>query len=65
MHDMTAKEFFDLVVLMRRHQREYFRSGGRDKKALQYAKEIELRVDTEIKRVELIEKERRSPRLDL
>lgn len=62
---MDAKQFFDLVVLMRKHQREYFRSKGQDKKALQYAKEVEQMVDMEIKRVELIQKERMSPRLDL
>jgi hypothetical protein len=62
---MNARQFFDLVVLMRKLQREYFRSGCRDKKTLQLAKDVERKVDEEIKRVELIERERMSPRLDM
>lgn len=62
---MNARQFFDLVVLMRKLQREYSRSGCRDQKALQLAKDVERRVDEEIKRVELIERERISPRLDM
>lgn len=61
---MTAKEFFDTVVKMRQYQREYFRSKGYDKAALSYAKEYERKIDTEIKRVEMIERERRQPRLN-
>lgn len=63
--DMTARQFFDLVVIMRKLQREYFRSGGRDQKTLLLAKDVERKVDEEIKRVEMIENERRSPRLDI
>lgn len=62
---MEAKQFFDLVALMRRHQRAYSRSNGRDRHALLDAKDAERRVDEEIKRVQLIERERQSPRLDL
>lgn len=62
---MNAREFFDLVVTMRKHQRAYARSDGRDRNALHYARDAERRIDEEIKRVQLIEKERIQPRLDL
>jgi RNase H-fold protein (predicted Holliday junction resolvase) len=61
---MDSKEFFDTVVLMRKHQRDYERSNRRDRQAERYAKEFEKRIDYEIKRVELITKERISPRLN-
>lgn len=61
---MTPKEFYDNVVNMRKFQREYFRSNGRDRVALQSAKHYEQMIDVEIKRVELMIKEQRSPRLD-
>ncbi|MCM1333380.1 MAG: hypothetical protein NC248_12320 [Bacteroides sp.] len=62
---MTAEEFFNLVVIMRRCQREYSLSKGTDRTALQNAKDAERRVDAEIKRVEYIRKERISPRLEI
>lgn len=47
---MTSREFFDLVRLMRAHQREYFKH--RRKSDLQTSKILESKVDAEIKRVE-------------
>lgn len=61
---MKPKEFFDLVVEMRRHQIEYARSNGRDRREQTYARDLERKVDTEIKRVKDIEAERMKPRLD-
>lgn len=62
---MNAKQFFDLVVIMRREQRAYSRSNGRDRKALQNAKDCERRVDEEIKRVQMLAREEQFPRLEL
>lgn len=61
---MTPKEFYDTVVKMREHQRAYFRSNGRDRIALQNSKHYEQIIDAEIKRVDLMLKEQRSPRLN-
>lgn len=46
---MTAKEFFYLVAEMRQTQKDYFKT--RDKEVLVKSKELEKRVDEEIKRV--------------
>lgn len=62
---MTPREFFEAVVNMRKHQRAYARSNGRDKTALRYAKDAETKIDHEIARVQLIENKRLQPRLDL
>lgn len=62
---MNSKEFYDAVVNMRKFQRDYFRSKGRDQIALQSAKHYEQIIDAEIKRVELLIKEQRNPRMDL
>lgn len=48
---------------MRAAQRKYFRD--KDNTSLRYARDLERKVDTEIKRVEMITKEKLSPRLDL
>lgn len=61
---MNAKEFYDTVVKMRHYQQIYFRSKGQDKEALRYAKNYEKIIDTEIKRVEIIEREKLQPRLN-
>lgn len=61
---MTPKDFYDTVVKMRHYQRAYFRSKGQDKEALRYAKNYEQIIDTEIKRVEIIERENQQPRLN-
>lgn len=62
---MTPKEFYDTVVVMRKHRLAYSRSSGRDRTALRYAKEAERLIDNEIARVQLLQKERLNPRLDL
>lgn len=62
---MTPKEFFDTVARMRKHQKDFDRSRGRDTLSQRYAKELEARIDHEIKRVQLLEKERLQNRLDL
>jgi len=49
---MNAKEFFDLVVEMRRRQKIFF--GDRCKYNCDRAKYIERKVDAEIDRVEKI-----------
>lgn len=53
------------MVIMRREQRAWFRSNGRDQKALQNAKDCERRVDEEIKRVEMLTREQQFPRLEI
>ena len=60
---MTAKEFFQLVVRMRKAQQEYFktRSGA----SLQDSKRYEKEVDIEIKRVTHIMQLKSNPKLDL
>lgn len=49
---MTAREFFDVVVLMRIYQKEYFKT--RDKEVLIKSKHYEKLVDHEIDRVKTI-----------
>lgn len=61
---MTSKEFFDTVVEMRKHQKAYLRSNGRDKDELRYSRDYEAKIDKEIVRVKLIIKENQNPRLD-
>lgn len=61
---MNHKEFFDTVVKMRQYQRQYFRSKGRDSEALRYARNYEQIIDSEIKRVDQITREKLSPRLN-
>lgn len=61
---MTPKDFYDTVVKMRHYQRAYFRSKGQDKEALRYAKNYEQIIDTEIKRVDQLEREKREPRIN-
>lgn len=52
---MTAKEFYNLVVTLRKAQRDYFRT--RSQRALLESKEYEREVDAEIKRVEQIQQQ--------
>lgn len=61
---MTPQEFYNIVVNMRKYQLEYSRSNGRNHTALKFAKQYEQIIDAEIKRVELLIKERHNPRLD-
>lgn len=53
---MTAREFYNLAVKMRKAQRDYFRT--RSQRSLNESKELEALVDAEIKRVTKIEQER-------
>ena len=46
---MNARQFFDKVALMRKLQKEYFRT--RSKTALNQSKAVEREVDAEIARV--------------
>lgn len=52
---MNAREFYNLVVKMRKAQKEYFRT--RSQRALLESKECEGAVDAEIKRVEQIQRQ--------
>lgn len=54
---MDAKAFFDLVCLMRAHQKEYFKT--RDKDVLIKSKQYEKLVDQEIDRVKTILNEKK------
>lgn len=57
---MNAKQFFDRVTIMRKYQKEYFRT--RSQAALKLSKALELEIDAEITRVNaLIEKEQKEP----
>lgn len=47
---MTAREFYNLVVKMRKAQRDYFRT--RSIRPLNESKRLEAQVDAEIERVE-------------
>lgn len=47
---MNSREFFDKVSLMRRLQREYFKT--RSKGVLQQSKAVEREIDAEIERVQ-------------
>lgn len=52
---MNAREFYNLVVKMRKAQRDYFRT--RSIRHLNESKELEVQVDAEIKRVEQIQQQ--------
>lgn len=57
---MNAKQFFDRVTIMRKYQKEYFRT--RSQTALKLSKALELEIDAEITRVNaLMEKEQKEP----
>ena len=49
---MNAREFYNVVVKMRKAQRDYFRT--RAQRSLSESKQLEKLVDAEIKRVEQI-----------
>ena len=57
---MNHKEFYDMVVAMRKAQKDYFKF--RSSAYLQTSKRLEREIDDEIKRVEavLAEEERKS-----
>lgn len=52
---MNAREFYNLVVKMRKAQRDYFRT--RSIRPLNESKRLEAQVDAEIERVTKIEQE--------
>ena len=57
---MNAKQFFDRVTIMRKYQKEYFRT--RSQAALKLSKALEFEIDAEITRVNaLMEKEQKEP----
>ena len=57
---MNAKQFFDRVTIMRKYQKEYFRT--RSQAVLKLSKALELEIDAEITRVNaLMEKEQKEP----
>lgn len=61
---MTAREFFDAVVEMRKFQRICDKTSGRDKYALRCKKEAEIKIDNEIARVDRLVKDRMQARLN-
>lgn len=61
---MTPKDFYDNVVKMRQYQQRNFRAKGQDREALRYAKKYEQIIDTEIKRVAIIQREKLQPRIN-
>ena len=57
---MNAKQFFDRVTIMRKYQKEYFRT--RSQAALKLSKALEFEIDAEITRVNAVmEKEQKEP----
>lgn len=54
---MNAREFFDVVVLMRIYQKEYFKT--RDREVLIKSKHYEKLVDHEIDRVKNVLNEKK------
>lgn len=47
---MNSREFFDKVCLMRRLQREYFKT--RNRSVMEQSKQVEREIDNEIERVQ-------------
>lgn len=58
---MNPQEFFKLVEQMRYQQKEYFKTKSQT--ALRYSKDLEKRIDDEIKRVNKILEEKQQPKL--
>ena len=57
---MNAKQFFDRVTIMRKYQKEYFRT--RSQAALRLSRAVENEIDAEIVRVNAIMgKEQKEP----
>lgn len=52
---MNAREFYNVVVKMRKAQRDYFRT--RSQRSHSESKQLEKLVDAEIKRVEQIQQQ--------
>ena len=59
---MTPREFFDKVSLMRKAQKEYFRT--RSSRALTDSRRLEKEIDAEIERANKVMTERLNPKMN-
>lgn len=59
---MNPREFFDKVSLMRKAQKEYFRT--RSSRALTDSRRLEKEVDAEIERANKVMTERLNPKMN-
>ena len=59
---MNPREFFDKVSLMRKAQKEYFRT--RSSRALTDSRRLEKEVDAEIERANKVMTERLNPKIN-
>ena len=59
---MTSREFFDKVSLMRKAQKEYFRT--RSSRALTDSRRLEKEIDAEIERANKVMTERLNPKMN-
>ena len=59
---MNPREFFDKVSLMRKAQKEYFRT--RSSRALTDSRRLEKEVDAEIERANKVMSERLNPKMN-
>lgn len=59
---MNPREFFDKVSLMRKAQKEYFRT--RSSRALTDSRRLEKEIDTEIERANKVMTERLNPKMN-
>lgn len=62
---MTSREFYNLVVEMRKAQRTRARARVDDRRLNMFAADLERKVDEEIARVALLLRERQNPTLNL
>lgn len=62
---MTSREFYNLVVEMRKAQRARARARVDDRRLNMFAADLERKVDEEIARVALLLRERQNPTLNL
>ena len=60
---MNSRDFFDMVCRMRKAQKSYFKTRGRD--VLNMSKEIEKQVDEEINRVNSVLAKKGMPYISL
>lgn len=59
---MSPREFFDKVSLMRKAQKEYFRT--RSSRALTDSRRLEKEIDAEIERANKVMTERLNPKMN-
>lgn len=62
---MTSREFYTLVVEMRKAQRARARARVDDRRLNMFAADLERKVDEEIARVDLVLRQRQNPALEL